>query len=179
MLTSHTTGNGNVPVVTRRIEHSATYPFSAAQVHAALTSEQYWRDRLAEVGGDGATLDEVTVGDGTIAVRMTQAIPAEHLPGVVTKIRPGDLIIKRSETWAGLSGDDATGTFAAEVQDAPAKINGTQKLSAEATGAKVEVAAEAVVKIPLVGGKIESAIADEVLDLIEREREFTHSWLGR
>ncbi|NLE78921.1 MAG: DUF2505 domain-containing protein [Rhodococcus sp.] len=179
MLTSHTTANGNVPVVTRRIEHSATYPFSAAQVHSALTSEQYWRDRIAEVGGDGATLDEVTVGDGTVAVRMTQAIPAEHLPGVVTKIRPGDLFIKRSETWAGLNGDEATGTFAAEVQDAPAKISGTQKVSAQAEGARVDVSAEAVVKIPLVGGKIESAIAEQVMELIEREREFTQGWLAR
>lgn len=166
-----------MPTVSRRIEHSSTYTFPVPQVHSALTSEQYWRDRIAEVGGDEATLDEITVGDGTIAVRMTQAIPAEHLPGVVTKIRPGDLIIKRSETWAGLNDDQATGTFAAEVEGAPAKISGTQKLSGQDSGAIVEVSAEVAVKIPLFGGKIESVVADEILRLIETEQEFTQSWL--
>lgn len=166
-----------MPTVSRRIEHSSTYTFPAAQVHAALTSEQYWRDRIAEVGGDGATLDEITVGDGTIAVIMTQAVPADTLPGVVTKIRPGDLIIKRSETWAGLNDDQATGTFAAEVAGAPAKIGGTQKLSGQESDAIVEVSAEVAVRIPLVGGKVESVVADEILRLIDAEQEFTQSWL--
>ncbi|MFD4368638.1 DUF2505 domain-containing protein [Rhodococcus sp. NPDC058521] len=165
--------------MSRRIDHSSTYPFPADKVHSALTSEQYWRDRVAEVGGDGATIDEITVGDGTIAVRMRQAIAAEHLPSIVTKVRPGDLVIKRSETWAGLNDDTATGTFSASVDGAPAKISGTKRLTGAGADSVVEFEGETTVKIPIVGGKIESAIADQILHLIDKEREFTQSWLGR
>lgn len=163
--------------MSRSIEHSSSYPFPVAKVHAALTTEQFWRDRLAEVGGDNATLDQVTVGEGTVSVVMSQAIPAEHLPSIVTKIRPGDLIIKRIETWTTLDGDRASGVFTAEIEGAPAKLEGTQTLTADGSGAKVQVNGEAEVKIPFIGSKVEGAIVDEVLRLLEREQEFTARWL--
>ena len=169
-----------MPVVSRRIEHSSSYPFPVAEVHAALTGEQYWRDRLAEVGGDGAALDAITpTASGGVTVTMTQAIPEDHLPSIVTKIRPGDLIITRTETWGPLVGGRATGTFAAEVEGAPAQISGNQTLAGENGTSTIDVNGAAEVKIPLVGGKIESAIADEILRLLDREQEFTGAWLAR
>ncbi|WP_070379317.1 DUF2505 domain-containing protein [Rhodococcus sp. WMMA185] len=164
--------------MSRRIVHSSSYSFPAAEVHAALTDEQYWRDRLEQVGGPGAALEQVTTGPGTISVSMSQTIPAEHLPGIVTKIRPGDLLIKRTETWNALVGERAACTFTAEVEGAPATISGTQTMTSIGTGSKVQLDGRAEVKIPLIGGKIEGAIADEVLRLIEKEQEFTHRWLG-
>ncbi len=147
-------------------------------MHACLIVEQYWRDRLEQVGGPGATLDQATTGPGTISVAMSQTIPAEHLPGIVTKIRPGDLVIRRIETWSMLEGDRAAGTFTAEIEGAPATISGTQTLTGDGAGSNVKFEGKAEVKIPLIGGKIESAIADEVLRLIEKEQEFTERWLG-
>ena len=164
--------------MSRRIEHSSSYAFPVTQVHAGLFTEQYWRDRLDEVGGPGATLDQVTTGPGTISVAMSQSIPAEHLPSIVSKVRPGDLVIKRTETWGTLDGDHAEGTFTAEVVGAPATISGTQTLKADGSRANVQVEGKAEVRIPLIGGKIENAIADEVLRLIAKEQEFTEQWLG-
>ncbi|AWK71488.1 hypothetical protein CBI38_07695 [Rhodococcus oxybenzonivorans] len=178
MLTSHTSANGSLRTVSRRIEHSSTYSFPVEQVHAGLTTEQYWRDRIAEVGGPGATLDEVTTGPGTISVSMSQSIPAEHLPSIVAKVRSGDLVIARTETWNALDGGRASGTFTARVTGAPAEISGSQTLTSEGSGTKVQVTGKAEVKIPLIGGKIEGAIGDEVLRLIDKEQEFTQRWLG-
>ncbi|MFC9361340.1 DUF2505 domain-containing protein [Rhodococcus sp. NPDC057014] len=164
--------------MSRRIEHSSSYAFPVAQVHAGLITEQYWRDRLDKVGGPGATLEQVTTGPGTISVAMSQSIPAEHLPSIVSKVRPGDLVIKRTETWGTLDGDHAEGTFTAEVVGAPATISGTQTLKEDGSRANVQVEGKAEVRIPLIGGKIENAIADEVLRLIAKEQEFTEQWLG-
>ena len=38
---------------------------------------------------------------------------------------------------------------------------------------------EVTVRIPLVGGKLEGVIAEQVTTLLEREAEFTTSWLTR
>ena len=73
----------------RPIEHSSTVPASADKVHAALTSEQYWKDRIEQIGGPGASLKSVTVGDGTIDVVMTQSVPEEELPSAVTAFKKG------------------------------------------------------------------------------------------
>ncbi|WP_345350315.1 DUF2505 domain-containing protein [Rhodococcus olei] len=162
----------------RRIPHSATYPHSVARVHAALTSERYWRDRLAEAGGEHSHVDRIDVGAGTIAVEMTQAIPAEHLPSIVTKIRPGDLTITRTEDWGPLGDDRATGTFTAHVAGMPGDLTGTLTLTAEGTGATVALDGQVQVAIPLIGGKIESVIAEQIDDLLTHEDEFTARWLA-
>ncbi|MFE3291317.1 DUF2505 domain-containing protein [Rhodococcus sp. NPDC059234] len=162
----------------RRIPHSSAYPQSVAAVHRALTSERYWHDRLAEVGGPGASLGHVTVGEGTVDVQMTQSVPAEHLPAVVTKVRPGDLVITRTETWGPLTGDSSAGTFTARVDGVPATLTGTMTLAADGTGTILTMEGKVEVKLPLIGGRIESAIADQVSELLDNENEFTARWLS-
>lgn len=162
----------------RRIPHSVTYPDPVARVHAALTSERYWRDRLEQAGGEHAHVDRVDVGAGTIAVEMTQAIPAAHLPSIVTRIRPGDLTITRTEDWGALVGDRADGTFTAHVAGLPGELTGTLVLAAAGDGATVTLEGQVQVSIPLLGGKIESVIADQVADLFAHEDEFTARWLA-
>ena len=148
-------------------------------MHAAFTNEQYWRDRLAQVGGSNPELTDFSVSDsGTVTVAMTQSILAADLPPMVTMVRPGDLVIKRTATWAPLEGGQATGTFTAEVEGTPARVTGTQTLATVGEGSAVSYDGAAEVKIPLVGGKIESAVADEIVKLLEREDEFTGQWLA-
>ncbi|PTR31196.1 uncharacterized protein DUF2505 [Rhodococcus sp. OK519] len=163
----------------RHIEHSAQYSCPVATLHAALTDEGYWQSRLREVGGPGAVLESVAVGDGTIDVVLKQSVPAEHLPSVVTSIRPGDLIIRRTESWAPLQGDRAQGTFSAEVEGAPGQLRGTMTLSADGSGSALVMNGDVEVKIPLIGGKIESVIAGQVLELLDAEEDFTGQWVSQ
>ncbi len=165
--------------MSRRIEHSSKYTVPVAKVHEAVTSEQYWRDRIAAVGGPGATIDELTVRDETVAVTMSQVIPAEHLPSMVSNFIKGDIVIKRSETIAPLNDGTATGTFSAHVDGVPARIEGTQVLSGDDTSCTLSATGEVEVKIPIFGGKIESAIVDEVTRLIEAEQDFTREWIAK
>ncbi|QBJ95758.1 DUF2505 domain-containing protein [Rhodococcus sp. ABRD24] len=160
----------------RRIEHSAHYPRPVATVHAALTDERYWHARLAKVGGPSAQLTSIVAGDGRIDVTMAQAVPAEHLPPVVTKIRPGDLIISRAESWGALQGDRAEGTFTADVDGTPGHVRGTMTLTPDGDGSLLVLAGEVEVKIPLIGSKIESVIAGQVLELLDAEQDFTEHW---
>ena len=161
------------------IDHSAHYEFPAAAVHAALVDPQYWRERLARVGGPGAAVESVSTGDSTIDLRMKQAIAAEHLPSVVTNIRPGDLVIHRHESWEALDGERARGRFSAGVDGMPGKVEGTLTLAPGRTGTVVEIDGAVEVKIPFLGGKIEGMIADQLTELFDAERDFTEGWLAR
>ncbi|XGU19581.1 DUF2505 domain-containing protein [Rhodococcus sp. 3Y1] len=161
--------------MSRRIEHLSKYTVPAEKVHEAVTSEQYWRDRIVAVGGPGATIEELTVRDETVAVTMSQIIAAEHLPSMVSKVVNGDIVIKRSETMAPFKDGKATGTFSAHVDGVPARVEGTQVLTGDENSATLEIDGEVEVKIPFLGGKIESAIVDEVVRLIQAEQDFTRS----
>ncbi|QIS16108.1 DUF2505 domain-containing protein [Nocardia arthritidis] len=153
---------------------TARYAHSLDAVRAALANEQYWKDRIAEVGGPNARLDSVTVQGDHVRVEMVQAIAAELLPAAITAVRPGDLIIPRTEEWQGDSG-----TFTARVEGAPAEVAGTIKLEADGAGAVATVKGSIEVKIPLFGGKIEAAIQERLVELLGNEEEFTNTWLSQ
>ncbi|MGB3772609.1 MAG: DUF2505 domain-containing protein [Rhodococcus sp. (in: high G+C Gram-positive bacteria)] len=165
----------------RRFDHSVPSALSAAKVHTALTTEKYWQDRIEAVGGPKAELTDVTVsGDTadtrTVSVSMTQAVAEEFLPSAITAIRPGDLIIHRTESWGSLDAQGASGTFEAKVEGAPATITGTLTLRSEGSGSTLVAAGQAEVKVPIFGGKIEQAVIEQVLALITAEQEFTSTW---
>lgn len=165
----------------RRFDHTVPSTLSAATVHAALTTEKYWQDRLDAVGGPKAVLNDVTAsGDTpqtrTLVVSMTQAIAEDLLPSAITTIRPGDLIIHRTESWGSLDAQGASGTFEAKVEGAPATITGTMVLSSKGAGSSMTAKGAAEVKVPFIGGKIEQAVIEQVLALIDAEQEFTDTW---
>jgi hypothetical protein len=156
------------------LAYTAAYTHSVSAVRAAFSDEQYWKDRLAEVGGPHARLESVTTqGGDTVHIRMVEVIAAELLPPAITAVRPGDLVIPRVETWNGLSG-----TFDATVEGAPAKMSGTIVLSGDDKAATTVVDGSIEVKVPLFGGKIEAAIGERLIELLRAEEEFTNTWLS-
>ncbi|WP_330250673.1 DUF2505 domain-containing protein [Nocardia sp. NBC_00565] len=156
------------------LAYTARYSYPVAAVRAAFADEQYWKDRVAEVGGDKARLDSVTVDGDQVKVELEQAIAAELLPPAITAVRPGDLIIPRTESWTG---DSAT--FTARVEGAPALVSGTITLSADGSGSVAQANGTIEVKVPLFGGKIEAAIAERLTELLASEEEFTNNWLAQ
>ena len=166
----------------RKFEHSVPSTLSVSEVHAALTSEQYWKDRLEAVGGPKAELKSVTVtGDDadtrTVRVEQLQAVAEDLLPGAITAIHPGDLFISRMESWGSVDAQGAAGEFEANVEGAPATVKGTVKLTSEKSGSTFTIAGAAEVKVPIFGGKIEQAVIEQILALIDAEQEFTGEWV--
>lgn len=165
--------------MSRRIEHAVTYDRSSQLVHAVLLDEAYWRARVESIGGPGASLDSMEAVDGGIVVRLTQAIAAEHLPSVVRNLTSGDLLVQRTERWGPLERWSAVGTFSASVPGAPVTLDGTHALSGDDTSATSRTAGAAKVAVPLLGSKIEKIIAENILELLNVEQQFTHSWLAQ
>ncbi|NMN97986.1 DUF2505 domain-containing protein [Antrihabitans stalactiti] len=159
-----------------RIEHSATHTKSVAVLHAAFTSDQFWNDRLAEIGGPGAKLVDTSVTGDTYTANMIQGIAERYLPPLVTKIRHGDLRINRRESWGPVSNGSANGTFRVTVDGAPAVIDGKLALTTEGTGSKLHIEGNVKVDFPLFGGRIEEAIGEQLNRLNDKEDEFTERW---
>ncbi|MGF0317579.1 DUF2505 domain-containing protein [Nocardia fluminea] len=154
---------------------TAGYTHSVDAVRAAYSDEQYWKARIAEVGGPGARLDAFAVDGDQVRVQMVQSIPAEQLPPAITAVRPGDLIIPRIETYTGTGG-----IFEARVDGAPAVVRGTVTMASDGgTGSTTAINGTIEVKIPLFGGKIEAAISERLIELLGNEATFTEEWLNR
>lgn len=163
----------------RSFDMSTDYGATVEEVLRAFGDEAYWLARLADSGADDATLDSMRVEDGTIDVITTQVLRSDRLPGVVTQFHRGDLCVRREETWDPIDNGAATATVVGSILDAPAALTGTAVLEpvAESGGARLKFRATVEVRIPLVGGKLENFIGNQLVELLIAEQRFTTMWI--
>ncbi|MEU1527623.1 DUF2505 domain-containing protein [Nocardia rhamnosiphila] len=155
------------------LAYTARYSHPVAAVRETFCTEQYWKDRIATVGGPDAQFVSLSAEGEQVRVEVVQSIPADLLPPAITAVRPGDLIIPRTEVWTG-----TTGSFEARVEGAPAEVRGSITVTDEPTGAVAEISGTIEVKVPLFGRKIEEAIGERLTQLLAEETEFTNTWIA-
>jgi hypothetical protein len=169
----------------RSFDMSTDYGVTVEEVLRAFSEEEYWLARLADSGADGATLDSMQVGgpagnDGSIDVITTQVLRSDRLPGLVTQFHRGDLRIRREERWEPVTNGSATATITGSILDSPASLTGTAVLepAAESGRARLKFRATVEVRIPLVGGKLENFIGNQLVELLIAEQRFTTLWIS-
>lgn len=165
--------------MSRTFALSAHYPAGVEQVHAAFADRQYWQARLADSGADTATLDSLTVDDdGGIDVATTQRISRDQLPALAAQLHSGDLEVARGERWEPLHDGRSHALVTGRIVGAPAKLSGEAVLTPTATGCTISLNATVQVNIPLLGGKIEGFIGQQLSALMTAEQNFTSRWLS-
>lgn len=148
-----------------------------AELYRVLTGEDYLRARLDELGGPNASIRELTADAEHARLVFQHGVPAEKLPSIFRRVFSGDLRIDRTETWTRESDDAYVGTVSAGMAGTPGRIEGTQRISADGAGARLLGTGKVTVSIPLIGGKVESAAAEQVNKLLAAESAFTERWL--
>ncbi|CAM2880820.1 DUF2505 domain-containing protein [Saccharomonospora xinjiangensis] len=161
-----------------RIDHRATFTSGAEDAYAAQTEEQALLARLELVGGEHAELRDHQVTEHGARYTLLQAVPSDKLPSLVRTLRSGDLTVRRTHVW-NREGDRFTGTVTVEVADIPGRITADVELAPSGAGSVQTTRGEVSVRVPFVGGKIESFVVDQVTRLLESEARATEQWLAR
>lgn len=151
--------------------HRRTFGTGFDQVFSAFTDKDSIQALLDAVGGDDAALLSHDADDGRVAYKLRQGVPAQKLPTIVQKLHSGDLMVQRRQTWTRTA-DGATGETTATVSGVPADINAKSTLKPTGAGCELVVHSTVTVNVPLVGGKIEKAIAGKVDHLLSKEDDF-------
>lgn len=155
-------------------------PAGVEQILTAFGDEGYWRDRIAEFGGGATTLDQLDVdSDGAVAVATTQDLRNDLLPGPLMKVFRGNLSIVRTETWHRTGEDGATGAVTISASGVPGSGVGSAALVPLSDGSRLTLAGTVEVKIPLVGGRVEKVICDQIVVEIPQLQRFTSDWIAQ
>jgi uncharacterized protein YndB with AHSA1/START domain len=157
-----------------RFEHRATFAAPAATVYSALVDRAFLDERLRVLGGKGATVIEHSRSGDEVSLRLRQGLDATRLPGAVRSLLKGDLVVEREERWRP-DGEGYLATGRATISGVPGEIRSRTRLTG---GTEQVVVAEVQVGIPLIGGKLEGAIAEQVGKLLAAEAEFAGKWLA-
>lgn len=154
------------------------YDCSVEQVHRVLRDKKYWLARLADSGADEARLDSIDLSDdGGVTVVTTQVLRAGQLPALVSQFHRGDLVIQREERWAPVLDGTANAVIIGSITGAPVSVTGRGELTPSGSGARLAFHADVGVRVPLVGGKLESVIGNQLIELLKTEQRFTTGWI--
>lgn len=157
------------------IDSSATVD----HVLAAFGDEGYWRARLATFSNGTGTLNGLAVdATGTVTVAITLHLLRDRLPSLITQLRSGDLVMKRSERWSPAADGRVHGDISASMPGAPFSMAAEALISPADHGSRLDYNASVEVRIPLLGGKIESYIAGQAGDEIGAIHRFTGDWIA-
>lgn len=161
----------------RSIEHRADFAYPVARIHAALTDEEFVRARLAKIGGRTSELVSLDVTGATSRLVMRQGIDAEHLPSIVKRVTSGGVTIERVETWTRSVDGAFSGTADASVSGVSGSLASRTALMDAGSSSQFALDGEVKVGIPLLGGKLEAVIVEQLSKLLRAEDRFMIKWL--
>lgn len=153
----------------KKLTKTLTYDASAEAVSAMLDDPAFREEVLAQQKVKRGSVDI----DGDVA-RIEQVRSADEIPSFARSFVGDEIVIVQTETWTSPTAADID----LAIPGKPAEAVGTLTLT-ESDGTTTETIALAVtVRIPFVGGKAESMIADLVGQALDVEQRVGVVWLA-
>jgi uncharacterized protein YndB with AHSA1/START domain len=156
-----------------RLRHEITYDAPLADVFAMLADPAF-RQRSAEAMGVISADVSIDAKGAGISVRIDQVQPTEGVPSFAKKFAGETTRAVQTEEWDSPSG----GSITIETPGKPTSIKGTLALSSDGSTTTETLDVEVKVKVPLIGGKLESLMADLVAKGMDKEHEAGVAWLA-
>jgi uncharacterized protein YndB with AHSA1/START domain len=156
-----------------KLRHEITYDAPLADVFAML-SDPAFRKKSAEAMGVISADVSINAKGAGISVKIDQVQPTEGVPSFAKKFAGSTTRAVQTEEWDSPSG----GTISIQTPGKPTSINGTLSLTTSGTTTTETLDVEVKVKVPLIGGKLESLMADLVTKGMDKEHAAGVAWLG-
>lgn len=156
---------------------SAESAASVEQVHWAYSREEYWYARFAAFDAT-TSLDSLAVEDGVVRVAMTQDLRHDVLPRLLSRLYPGDLKVRSTETWSPTGDGRFRGEITTTAVGAPGSGHGAGTLAPHRGGSQLHLSATVEFNVPLVGGRIENYLGTQLTEQIPLVQRFTTEWIA-
>lgn len=162
-----------------RIEASALLPGTPDECFAIMSDPDFQNAKIEFTGAlDGSTTVD-TSGDRT-TIHTQRSFPTEGLPDVVRRLTGHHLVVVETQVWAAPGRDGGRiGQVELHVVSQPLVLTGTLSLAIAPTGARSSVEGNLKARVPLIGGRFESAAAPIITAGANAEYELLTQWLHR
>ncbi|WP_326547514.1 DUF2505 domain-containing protein [Mycolicibacterium sp. ND9-15] len=151
---------------------------SIQQMHAVYCERDYWLARLAPHSETVELRSFDVDAGGTVRVTVVQNLRDVVLPPPFGKLYPRGLELVQNETWAVDRGDSMRGEFHVKAHGAPGSGRSTILIAPARDGERLDCNATIKVKVPLVGGKLESLFGRQIVEQIPETLRSVTEWLG-
>lgn len=160
----------------RRVTSSFYSEAGVEQVYAVLTGPDWAATKSEHLRDDSRVVRrDVAAGDAVTMV-VSRQLP-DGVPGFLHRFLPADRRVTTNDVWQPAKDGSRRGTWTAEIAGAPARLGGTMRIEPVEGGSRYTIEGEVKVSVPLVGGKAESFIAEQVVRLAEAEADLVQQVL--
>ena len=151
---------------------------SVEQVFGVLTSPEWVDTKAQRFSDDSQLVSREEREDGGVLLTVSRALP-DGVPGFLQRFLPSDGRVVETFDW-GPARPDGTrhGEWKADIAGAPARLGGAMRLDPTEVGSAYTIEGDVKVKVPLIGGRAESYIAEMVGKLAAKEAELLRDTLG-
>jgi uncharacterized protein YndB with AHSA1/START domain len=156
-----------------KLRHEITYDAPLPEVFEMLADPAFRQRSAAAMGVISADVSIDRTGGG-LQVHIDQVQPTEGVPSFAKKFAGETTRAVQTESWDSPSG----GTISIETPGKPTRITGTISLAEDAGRTTETLDVEVKVKVPLVGGRLESLMADLVAQGMDKEHDAGVAWLA-
>jgi hypothetical protein len=155
-----------------KFRHELTYDASPDVVFAMLADPVFREAACASADVISAEVSVETVGDG-FSLLIDRVQRTDGLPAFARTFAGDTTRAIQREEWADATG----GTMRIEAPGKPSEVTGTITLEPEGAKTLWIIELELKIKVPLVGGKLEKLLAEQVTAGIEAEQRAGNAYL--
>lgn len=152
----------------KRFTSSFDSPVPVEHLYGVLTAPD-WAATKSERLGDDSRVVRREVGDGDAVTLVVSRRLPPGVPGFLQRFLPSDQRVTTNDVWEPLADGVRRGAWSADIAGAPATIGGTMRIEPLGDTCRYTIEGEVRVSVPLIGGKAESFIAEQVVKLAEAE----------
>ncbi|WP_426998657.1 DUF2505 domain-containing protein [Pseudarthrobacter sp. N5] len=157
---------------------STTLPHSVESVAAVLINEDFQRHTSEVVGG---TLESFAVtGDvaGAFSTTSVRTLPTTRLPEIARKFVGESLTVTQVENWDAPAADGSRQSkISLTIAGAPIDVAAEQRLVAEGSSTRMELAGTVTSSVPFLGSKIAQAAEPMVGKALNIQSQQAQAWL--
>ena len=148
-----------------------------ATVFAMLTDEEYIGRKARAANAIRHEVSVTRTGD-QVTIRLLRVMPPD-VPDFVRRFVGETINLQQADVWGPAAPDGSrTGTIAIDMTGAPVTLRGTLRLEPDGTGSVVSADGKIKASVPFVGGKIEKAVYEGLIEAAKREEQVGKDWLS-
>jgi len=155
-----------------RFRHELSYDAGAAEVFEMLADPAF-RERVSEALGVVSSEVSIDRREDGFLLTNDQVQHTEGLPSFAKKFAGETTRAIQVEEWLNAAG----GSLRIDAPGKPTSIEGTIELLPDGAGTIEVVELEIKVKVPLIGGKLEGLVEEQVRKSMDIEHEVGKAWL--
>lgn len=166
--------------MSRTLTHAIPYPGPVEHAWSMISDPGYQRAKLEDAAASNTEVTIEPAAEGGTRILLERDNPVQGVPAAVRRLVGETTHVIEEVVWSA-PGPDGSRTAAHDTRfiGAPVTMTGRMTLSPAPGGAAtLSLTVQLHSAVPLLGGKVEQAAADQTVAALDREAAFAAAWRG-